>query len=94
MYVLQTRKTKKFYLALVRGHVATDRLDINIAVGTFPDNILIEEKRIYFVYNNKGVTYILEVNLLKNSFNIFLYIRLNTIWPIRVLYLLTKLKNA
>jgi 23S rRNA-/tRNA-specific pseudouridylate synthase len=30
---IQKRKTRKFYLALVRGHVVDDKIDISAAIG-------------------------------------------------------------
>ena len=33
IFVPQRRRTKKFYLALLRGHVKEDRVDIDIPIG-------------------------------------------------------------
>ena len=30
---IQLRKTRKFYIALVRGHVVDEKIDISVAIG-------------------------------------------------------------
>ena len=70
-FVPQRRRTKKFYLALLRGHVKEDRVDIDIPIGEEADVMLIVKFNLQKVFFCKWTLYIrLQYSFFANELSI------------------------